>query len=1050
MPQLIGEILSLSEAFSLESKRLSKVILSQSEIYNISILSLALALLEINRPTLVIEENEERALKLFTSIKALSEFYGIENNALYLPSEGTDRYVTLAKLKGEFKKILVTTTEALKIDPEVLSRSISLSKGEHFEREFLREKLLQAGYSQVEIVLQEGEFAHHGWVFDLWNLGDDYPTRVEFFGDEIEEIKLFEPETQKSFRNIDHLLLIPFSEGERYESILNLIAPEVLVTAVREANFEKELIRVIKISHLPYRFSNQSFDAKDLSIAGLGVLPKERKTLQDFPRNLKGLKIPILFVLSSQGKAETVKEILFNHDIIAPVINRADVGRYSGKYAITVSDLGEALFRENLLILTESQLFTEKSYKKRKVSLQKIPLESLEIREGEFIVHKDHGIGVFRGIKRQTYEDYHEDVLVIEYKDGDILYVPTWNIEKVYKYSAKEGFLPSIDKLGTSRWQKIKEKERKRLHEIADKLIRIYASRKEERGFTYSEDREIHRNFDDFFPYDETEDQLRAIEAILKKMREPYPLDVLLCGDAGYGKTEVAMRAAFRAVYDGKQVAVLVPTTLLCEQHYRTFKRRFEAFPVSIEYLSRFRSSKEIQEVIEKTKEGKVDILIGTHILVLKEIDFSDLGLLIIDEEQKFGVEHKEKLKEKYPKVDLITISATPIPRTLQMGLSGLWDIYIIQTPPKERLAVKTIVINDNDSLIKEAIERELKRDGQVYFLHNRINDIEICKNKIKSLVPEARVAIAHGRMKERDLDKIMLSFLEGEIDVLVCTSIIASGIDIPNVNTIIINRADLFGLSDLYQIRGRVGRSQRQAYAYLVLPPEDSLTDTAKKRIKSIQEMSYLGAGFQVALRDLEIRGAGELLGVEQSGINKLGFDLYIEMLNEAIKELKGETVIPSKLPEIKLTIPAFIPEDYIDNVSMRISIYRKLSTVTDEREIDRLYQETLDRFGRLPREAENLFKVSKLRLIASQLKIEKIRQVRAGFRFTLLREIDSNFAGNLIDTLSKFKKKEIVKELKFYPDGFEIGEQDIDKITLTLKRIIEKVSELNLVNQN
>ncbi len=566
--------------------------------------------------------------------------------------------------------------------------------------------------------------------------------------------------------------------------------------------------------------------------------------------------------------------------------------------------------------------------------------------------------------------------------------------------------------------------------------------RKTEKDFIYSEDTEIHKNFDDFFPYEETEDQQKVIDEILKKMRQPLPMDVLLCGDAGYGKTEVAMRAAFRAVYDGKQVAVLVPTTLLCEQHFRNFKKRFEAFPIRIETISRFKSKKEIKKVIEDTKAGKVDILIGTHVLILRDIDFYDLGLLIIDEEQKFGVIHKEKIKEKFPKVDLLTITATPIPRTLQMGLSGLLDIYVIQTPPKERLAVKTFIINENYTIIKEAIEREIKRGGQVYFLHNRIHDIEIYKSKLQSLVPFARIATAHGRMNERQINKIMLSFLDGDIDVLVCTSIIASGIDIPNVNTIIVNRADLFGLSDLYQIRGRVGRADTQAYAYFIVASEETLTESAKKRIKAIHEMSYLGAGFHIALKDLEIRGAGELLGVEQSGINRIGFDLYIEMLNEAVKELKGEWRLPPKLPEVRINIPAFIPEEYINDTSMRIRIYRKLSQVTEESEIDRVYQEILDRFGRLPQEVENLFKISRLRIIASKIKIEKIQQKKESIKFILEQSVDEKFVRLLIENLTSFRKKEIIKDLKFHLDGFEIYEKDMDKIIFIIKKLLHSFS--------
>jgi len=1032
--------LSLSEALLAEKNSLLLLLQNHKEIYNISISSLALSLLFFEKNFIVIEENDENAQKLYTAINTFSDLFKLKNPIIYLPSEGNQRLVNLIKIFKNKNSKIITTSSALIINREIESLSFILKKGVEIDRDTLKNNLIKAGYFEAEIVVQEGEFSHHGWVFDIWNLGEEYPYRIEFFGNEIEEIKLFYPDTQKSFKSVNQVQIIPTLEGEKKENLLDFIEPETIISVGKDIDFENNHI---KISHLPYKFSENAIDCKDKSISGLGITPQERVNIYDFPKNLKSLKIPILIVLNSFGKAHTVKEILFNHDIIAPIINKNEVGSYSGKYAITIAELEDYLFRENLLILSDGQIFTEKPLKKRKPLIQKIPLDGLEIKEGDYIVHKEHGIGIFKGIKRQIYEDSEEDVLVLEYKDGDIVYVPTWGIEKIYRYSAKEGFIPQLDKLGTNRWQKIKERERKKIHDIADKLLNLYAQRKTQRGFIYSEDTEIHKNFDDFFPYEETEDQLKAINEILKRMRQPYPIDVLLCGDAGYGKTEVAMRAAFRAVYDGKQVAVLVPTTLLCEQHYRTFKKRFEAFPVRIEYLSRFRSEKEINKAIEDTKKGKVDILIGTHMMILKDIDFFDLGLLIIDEEQKFGVIQKERIKEKFPKVDLLTITATPIPRTLQIGLSGLWDIFVIQTPPKERLAIRTFIIREDFAIIKEAIDREMKRNGQIYFLHNRINDIEIYKSKLQTLVPSARIAIAHGRMREQQLDKIMLSFLDGKIDILLCTSIIASGIDIPNVNTIIINRADFFGLSDLYQIRGRVGRSDRQAYAYFIVPPEEYLTENAKKRIKAIQEMNYLGAGFHIALKDLEIRGAGELLGVEQSGINRLGFDLYIEMLNEAVKEIKGEYIEISKLPEVKISVPAFIPEEYIDETSMRIRIYRKLTQIFEETEVDKLYQEILDRFGRLPKEVENLFKITKLRVFASKINIEKIQQKKGGFRFILKQPLEDVFVQKLLSTLNSFRKKEIIKNLKFYPDGFEIYENNIDKILDILIKLCQKIHE-------
>ncbi|HQD36932.1 MAG TPA: transcription-repair coupling factor [Thermodesulfovibrio thiophilus] len=1033
--------MSIKKALKKEIEELSFLIDSSNEFYNLSITSFALFLSHQQNKFIVFEENEDQAYKLYISLKNFLEFFNLPDNIVFLPSNETERMVAIFKILHSENKKIITTSEAARISPDTKCIFLNLKKGNIVEREILKNRLLSSGYNEVEMVAQEGEFSHHGWVFDIWGLGEEYPARVEFFGDEIEEIKLFYPDTQRSFKDINDIWIIPPSEKEPTTDLLDLFNFDIVFTT--DKNFENEKFIVKKLSHLPFQFSNQAVDTGDKTFYGMGILPNERKTIFDFPRNLKKLDIPIIFSVSSRGKAETIKEALFSHDIIAPIINKNDIGIYSGKYVITISDLQEGLYRENLIILTDFELFAEKPFKKKKTAVQKIPVDGLEINEGDYVVHKDHGIGIFRGIRRQKYEGTEEDVLVLEYKDNDILYLPIWGIEKIYRYSAKEGFIPPIDKLGNNRWQKTKERERKKIHDIADKLITLYAQRKTPRDFVYTEDTDVHKNFDEFFPYEETEDQQKAIEEILKKMRNSYPMEVLLCGDAGYGKTEVAMRTAFRTVYDGKQVAILVPTTLLCEQHYRVFKKRFEAFPVRIEYLSRFRSKKEIKKIIEDTKLGKVDILIGTHMLILKEVEFFDLGLLIIDEEQKFGVIHKEKIKEKYPKVDLLTITATPIPRTLQIGLSGLWDIFTIQTPPRERLAIKTFIIQENEAIIKQAIERELQRGGQVYFLHNRIHDIELVHSKLQQLVPSARIAIAHGKMKEKVLDKVMLDFIDGKIDVLLCTSIIAAGIDISNVNTIIIDQAHMFGLSDLYQIRGRVGRSSRQAHAYLIIPGEEELTENTKKRMKAIQEMSYLGAGFHVALKDLEIRGAGELLGVEQSGINRLGFDLYIEMLNEAVKELKGEALPSIKLPEIKFSVQAFIPEEYIKETSMRIRIYRKLSQISEESDIDRTYSELFDRFGRLPEEVENLFKITRVRILASKIKALQIKQKKETFRFTMEENLDNNFVPQLINILTGFKKKDIIKKLKFYEDGFEISAHDFDELILLIKRIVAKLED-------
>jgi transcription-repair coupling factor (superfamily II helicase) len=580
-----------------------------------------------------------------------------------------------------------------------------------------------------------------------------------------------------------------------------------------------------------------------------------------------------------------------------------------------------------------------------------------------------------------------------------------------------------MDKLGGKTWEKKKERARKKVHELAEKLIALYAGRKVARGFTFSPDTELHREFDSFFPYEETPDQAASIADIKRDMELDQPMDRLLCGDVGYGKTEVAMRAAFKAVYDNRQVAVLVPTTILAEQHYRNFRERFSGFPVRIDLVSRFRSRKEITATMSATAAGEVDILIGTHAILSKKLGFRSLGLLIVDEEHKFGVGQKERIKELARNVDVLNMTATPIPRTLHMALSGIRHISVIETPPEERLAVKTTVTVFDDHLIKDAIYRELERGGQVFFVHNRISDIYRMGQHIRMLVPEGRLAVAHGQMPEKELESSMHQFFEGEVDILVSTAIIGSGLDITKANTIIVNRADKMGLADLYQLRGRVGRGYLRGYAFFVVPGETLMSDEAKKRLQALQEMSYLGAGFRLALRDLEIRGAGNIFGPEQSGhIHEIGFDLYIEMLEKAVAEMKGEEISEEIEPAIDLNVSAFMPESYIGDVMVRMSFYRRISSFRTDGEIDHFAAELRDRFGPLPREAANLLGIMRLKLVAKRLLVLKVRSHQD--RVTVTFSPDTPVQPRQIFDIHQTGKDRV----KFLPDGFEMNMKGCD----------------------
>ncbi len=639
---------------------------------------------------------------------------------------------------------------------------------------------------------------------------------------------------------------------------------------------------------------------------------------------------------------------------------------------------------EKWILLTEEEIFGERRRLKgqrirRTVAKDKEAILSSyhELQENNFIVHSDYGLGIYRGLRHLKIGGVANDYLLLEYLDGDKLYLPVDRLNLIQRYIGGDGREPRLDKLGGRSWERRKKRVKAALSEIVKELIDLYAERQALKGISFSPPDQYYREFEATFEYEETPDQAKAIAEVMEDMGNPKPMDRLICGDVGYGKTEVAIRAAYRAVMDGKQVAILVPTTVLAQQHYQTFIDRFKNYPVSIEVLSRFKTQQDQKGILQRLSEGKVDIIIGTHRLLQKDVVFHDLGLVVVDEEHRFGVLQKEKLKQMRRLVDVMTMTATPIPRTLQMALSGIRDLSLIQTPPENRLSIRTFVIRYDDEIVEDAIRKEILRGGQVFFVHHRVQDIYAMANHLKKLIPEASLAIAHGQMREGELERVMYRFVKKEYNVLVCTSIIESGLDIPTANTILINHAENFGLADLYQLRGRVGRGNEQAYAYLLIPSDLTLSRDQVRRLRAIQELSELGSGFRLALQDLEIRGAGNFFGPSQSGhIASVGLELYSQLLEKAICELKGEEILEEITPEIHFHLPAFIPESYIEDQTERLNLYRRLSFCRSDESVEMIREELIDRFGRIPEEVDRLLEVIKVKIILTKLSIQKFEE--------------------------------------------------------------------------
>ncbi|HSQ23255.1 MAG TPA: transcription-repair coupling factor, partial [Pyrinomonadaceae bacterium] len=810
--------------------------------------------------------------------------------------------------------------------------------------------------------------------------------------------------------------------------------------------------------------------------------------LPDLARNViersRQSEATTLFVMPSRGVAERVAEILRDYEVnarLTSVDERAEpstafdavvtVGKLSGGFELGTHASGVPLsggahvrgMRTGLLVHVESDLFDEaaepalerrstaiKREKKRRARAAAFLSDFRDLKVNDFVVHIDHGIARFGGLvtldvgpgqsyeKLKPVEQPRGEFMLLYYADEAKLYVPVERLDLVQRYSSAEGNQPTLDRLGGLGWHKTKAKAKRAMRDMADELLRLYAERKLVQGHAFPTDAPWQREFEEGFEYTLTPDQETAIEDVKQDMQTPTPMDRLLCGDVGYGKTEVAMRAAFKAVMDGKQAAVLTPTTILAYQHFDTFRQRFAPFPVKIELLSRFRSSKEQKEVVKRVESGDVDVVIGTHRMLSKDVGFRDLGLVVVDEEQRFGVAHKERLKQLKKRVDVLTLSATPIPRTLNMSLSGLRDMSLIETPPSDRLAIQTQVVQSSDAVIKSAIELELARGGQVFFIHNRVESIETIAALVKRLVPQARIAVAHGQMNEKEMESIMLDFIAYKHDVLVATTIIENGIDIPRANTIIINRADNYGLSQLYQLRGRVGRSNRRAYAYLLIPAEQELTPIARRRLAAIREFSDLGAGFRIAALDLELRGAGNLLGGQQSGhMDALGFDLYTQMLERTVAELRGEQVEDEPTVSINLGVDVAIPENYISDMGQRLRTYKRVSSARDEDALAAISAETEDRYGKIPEPVEDLFDYARLRQAAELVGVVSIDRIRDGIAIKLAEK--ARVAPEKLMDLIRGRDG-----ATFAPSGvlrLELSEEERDEVLAVARRVLLQI---------
>ncbi|WP_423147603.1 transcription-repair coupling factor [Rubrolithibacter danxiaensis] len=928
---------------------------------------------------------------------------------------------------SEFGKLIVTYPEALAervINRDALEKNtLEIATGAKLSIEFINEFLIEYDFERVDFVYEPGQFSIRGGIVDIFSFSHDLPYRVEFFGDFIENIRTFEIEDQLSVEQVKSITIVPNVQSkfltDHNISLLEYVDKDTVVW-FKDVQFTLDIVKdgYKKSTELwralpaderqknpewidpKFNFTDEKLIAdqlRDFPVIEFGkqyfYQAQSTITFDTRPQPSFNKDFNLLIHNIKQNESEKIQNLIFTDSVkqserLYTIFEDIDK---TVKFTPVNVSLREGFvdYEQKLACYTDHQIFDRYyKYKLKKgyARSQAITLKELrELKPGDYITHIDHGIGKYAGLEKVEVNGKTQEMIRLIYADNDLLYVNINSLNRISKYSGKEGTIPKMNKLGTDTWEKLKKTTKKKVKDIARDLIKLYAVRKSQTGNAFHPDTYLQTELEASFIYEDTPDQEKATADVKKDMESPHPMDRLVCGDVGFGKTEIAIRAAFKAVADSKQVAVLVPTTILALQHYKTFSSRLKDFPCNIDYINRFKSSKQVKETLQKLAEGKVDIIIGTHRLVSKDVKFKDLGLLIIDEEQKFGVGVKEKLKQLRANVDSLTLTATPIPRTLHFSLMGARDLSIISTPPPNRQPVVTELHVFNEKLIKEAVEFEINRGGQIFFIHNRVQDLPQLGGMIQKLVPKARIGIAHGQLEGDALEDVMLKFINGEADVLVATTIIEAGLDIPNANTIIINHAHMFGLSDLHQMRGRVGRSNKKAFCYLLSPPLSTLTPEARKRLSAIEEFSDLGSGFNVAMRDLDIRGSGNLLGAEQSGfIAEIGFEMYHKILDEAIQELKDDEfkdLFKDEKPrpfipftQVDTDLEVLIPDSYVTNITERYNLYTELSKLENETQLENFAKELEDRFGPVPRQVTELLNTLRLQWLGKAIGFEKI----------------------------------------------------------------------------
>ncbi len=1023
--------------------------------------------------------------------------------------------------------------------PDVFAQSgFQLAPGMVIDREELLARLVELGYQRVERVEARVEFAARGDIVDIFPLPAVYPYRIELFDNEVDSMREFDPENQRSKGNVDEVWLGPAAEASlspaqrrtalkclqeaasqyqqnllgkglddqaakvrlRVDALLERTAQGLAEPQERLIPFAYEETAVlsdylssrtllfidepIQLLEEGRNFSRELAEMQSRLLEEGNLLPEEASLYLDqeelFMRLSRlqriGLSVFLRRIPHANPKATVslvarslipynkdedrlARDLLrWHHDSYAITLRASTESRAkrlkewlqerlpSVQAKINVGAISQGFEFPTLKVveITDSEIFGQVRRRERRAHMDDAVPSFTDLKVGDLVVHLSHGIGRYLGVETLESAGVTRDYLVIEYAGRDKLYVPTDQVHLLQKYIGPEGERPRLSKLGGNEWQRAKKKVKKSVAEMAQELLALYARRKATPGHSFSPDTVWQREFEDAFPYEETSDQLKAIEEIKRDMEQPSPMDRLLCGDVGYGKTEVAIRAAFKAVMGNKQVAVLVPTTILAEQHYNTFSERLDRYPVEVEVLSRFRRAQEQRKIIKQLRRGEVDIIIGTHRLLSKDIKFSNLGLVIIDEEQRFGVKQKERLKALQTSVDVLTLTATPIPRTLHMSMVGLRDMSVIRTPPEDRYPVQTYVVEYSDSLVRDAIVRELARGGQVFYLYNWVEGIEAEARRLQQLLPQAKVGVAHGQMSETRLERAVLSFLKGEYNVLVCTSIIENGLDMPNVNTLIVRQAERLGLAQLYQLRGRVGRSSRVAYAYFTYQPEKVLSTVAQKRLQALREFTELGSGFKLALRDLEIRGAGNILGAEQHGhIAVVGFEMYWRLLEEAVQELKGEVKPLEIEPQVDLSINAYLPEGYVPSARDKMQLYKAIAACRSEEEVSEVTDDIIDRYGNPPQEVVALLEVARLRTVAREVGIAGLTQ--KGQKVILTLAPDMYLTPEEVIALMRSSQRRLApvpdkeRELVFRTEGLPS-----DKVAGAIRRLLKQIKDL------